>query len=334
MFRLSPDRAHALANWALRWEAPWRLLAELAKLQVHDARLRTNFAGIELANPIGLAAGFDKDCDLLPALSWFGFGSLTCGSIMPAPRYGNPFPRLVRYPDTESLADSMGVPSKGRDYAVARLARLGPRRVPIFANIGGFSADELAQSYRAVSPHVDAVEISLMCPNTKKREDFDPLLLLHELLTAIGERPRPMVVRVPNDVAASDDLLRDLIERCVAARVDGLKVGGGRPVAEPQLGSKQGTLHGRAIFDAAIDNVARAAQIARGRIPIRGNGGVSSGADVLAMLRAGACCVDLYSAFIYQGWNVAADINRQLLALLDRAAAPSLSDLVAATTAA
>jgi dihydroorotate dehydrogenase (fumarate)/dihydroorotate dehydrogenase len=107
-----------------------------------------------------------------------------------------------------------------------------------------------------------------------------------------------------------------MIEHCVEAGVEGLKIGGGRPVAEPRLGVKQGTLHGRAIFDAALENVTRAAGLARGRIAIKGNGGISSAADVVAMLRAGATCVDLYSAFIYQGWRVARDINRELAPLL------------------
>jgi len=106
--------------------------------------------------------------------------------------------------------------------------------------------------------------------------------------------------------------------RCVEAGVEGLKIGGGRPVAEPRFGVKQGTLHGRAIFDAALENVARAAGFARGRIAIKGNGGISSADDVMAMLRAGATCIDLYSAFIYQGWCVARDINRELAPLLGR----------------
>jgi dihydroorotate dehydrogenase len=94
-------------------------------------------------------------------------------------------------------------------------------------------------------------------------------------------------------------------------------------VPESRLGVKQGTLHGRAIFARAIANVERAAKIARGRIPIKGNGGVSTGTDALAMLRAGAICIDLYSAFIYRGWNVARDINRELISARAEAATAS-----------
>src|SRR5215467_5738677 len=143
LFRLSPDRSHALALAALRIPVPWRAAATLGRWRVEDPRLRVRFAGIDLPNPIGLAAGFDKNCELVAALACFGFGFLTVGSIMPEPRYGNPFPRLVRYPDTQSLADAMGVPSCGRDDCAARLRAHERTGTPLFANIGGFTADEI-----------------------------------------------------------------------------------------------------------------------------------------------------------------------------------------------
>jgi dihydroorotate dehydrogenase len=329
LFRLPPDQAHAVAQLALRPTLPWRSLAALTSLAVDDPRLRTRFAGVELPGPVGLAAGFDKNCELIGALSHLGFGFLTVGSIMPEPRIGNPFPRLVRYAETESLADAMGVPSRGLAYCVAQLSRLKERKVPTFANIGGFSAQTIAASFFAVEPHVDGVEISLMCPNLLRAgERFDDIGLLREILPRIAGRRKPAIVRIPNDTARSNDRVAEMIELCVAAGVEGLKVGGGRPVAEPNLGVKQGALHGRAIFDTALANVARAAAFARGRIDIKGNGGVRQAGDVLAMLRAGATCVDLYSAFVYAGWTVARDINRELAPHLGRlwAAGRTISD--------
>jgi dihydroorotate dehydrogenase len=319
LFQLSPDRSHAIAQFALQARTPWRALAALERLHVDDPRLHTRFAGIGLPNPVGLAAGFDKNCELIGALSHVGFGFLTVGSIMPEPRFGNPFPRLVRYPETQSLADAMGVPSRGLAYCVAQLARVRERKVPLFANIGGFSGEAIAASFFAVEPHVDGIEISLMCPNLlRPGEHFDDIGLLRDVLARIAGRRKPAIVRVPNDTARTSDRLAEVIERCVEAGVEGLKIGGGRPVAESRLGVKQGTLHGRAIFDAALENVARAAGFAHGRIAIKGNGGISSADDVMAMLRAGATCVDLYSAFIYHGWCVARDINRELAPMLGR----------------
>src|SRR6266508_2130025 len=322
LFQLSPDRSHAVAQFALRASLPWRGLAALEGLEVDDPRLRTRFAGVDLPSPVGLAAGFDKNCELIGALSHLGFGFVPVGSIMPEPRVGNPFPRLVRYPETQSLADAMGVPSRGLAYCVERLRRANERRVPVFANIGGFSPETIAASFFAVEPHVDGVEISLMCPNLLRAgEHFDDIGLLKGILERIAARRKPAIVRVPNDTARSSGRVAEMIQHCVEAGVEGLKVAGGRPVAEPRLGVKQGTLHGRAVFEAALENVARASRFARGRIPIKGNGGVGSAADVIAMLRAGATCVDLYSAFIYQGWSVARDINRDLAPMLGRRAA-------------
>jgi dihydroorotate dehydrogenase len=313
LFNLSADRSHALAHAALRWEAPWRILAATSGLKTSDPRLKTRFAGLDLPNPIGLAAGFDKNAELLDSLSCLGFGFICVGSIMPEPRYGNPFPRLVRYRDRESIADSMGVPSKGRDYAVVRLRQTGARRVPIFANVGGFSAEDIAAGVIQVQPHVDLVEVSLMCPNVSKAgEIFDEIGMLRGVLERIEARVAQVVVRVPNDTTQIPERFAELIELCISAGVAGLKVGGGRRIPEPKLGTGLGTLHGRDIFKAALMNVERAAGFARGRIPIKANGGISSAADVLAMRRAGATCVDLYSAFVYQGWTVARDINRDL----------------------
>lgn len=326
LFGLSPDRSHALAQFALGWAPPWRALSALQGLEIRDPRLRTRFAGLDLAGPVGLAAGFDKNCGLLEALSRLGFGFVTVGSIMPEARFGNPFPRLVRYPDTATLADSMGVPSRGRAYALARLRNFPRHRVPLVANVGGFGAEALARGFFEVEPFVDAVELSLMCPNVlTPGEQFDELALLAQVLERIEARSKPAIVRIPNDTTESPDRMAELIERCIAAGVAGLKVGGGRRVAEPRLGTKQGTLHGGAIREAALANVERAARIARGRIDIKGNGGISTPEDVRAMLRAGACCVDLYSAFIYEGWTIARDLHRGLLASSGEGSIPSPS---------
>ena len=134
----------------------------------------------------------------------------------------------------------------------------------------------------------------------------------NDIIKRIEGRTAAVIVRVPNDTTQVPDRFAELVETCVAAGIGGLKVGGGRRIQEPRLGSGIGTLHGRDIFDAALANVERAAAYARGRIPIKGNGGISTAADVLAMRRAGATCVDLYSAFVYRGWTIARDINREL----------------------
>jgi dihydroorotate dehydrogenase (fumarate)/dihydroorotate dehydrogenase len=211
LFKLPADRGHDLAHRALAWPPPWRALSAASGLVVTDPRLKTRFAGLDLPNPVGLAAGFDKDAELTDALSWLGFGFICVGSIMPEPRPGNPFPRLVRFTHNASLADSMGVPSRGRGYAIARLRRrkscqTSARAVPIFANIGGFSADSLAQGIAELRPLVDAVEISLMCPNVQAPgETFDEIGMLRGLIDRLTVDPGAIVVRVPNDTTLNHD---------------------------------------------------------------------------------------------------------------------------------
>jgi dihydroorotate dehydrogenase (fumarate)/dihydroorotate dehydrogenase len=337
LFRLSPDRSHQIGRSVLRWAPPWRALSVLSGLSRTDPVLRTTFAGMTLDSPVGLAAGFDKDGELVEALSCLGFGFVSVGSIMPEPRFGNPFPRLVRWEEREALIDSMGVPSRGCSYAVQQLRSRHAGRVPVFANVGGFSAETIADSVLAVQPYVDGVEISLMCPNVLAAgERFDELAMLRGVLARVEQGRQSLVVRVPNDTTSAHDRFAELVEICVEAGVGGLKVGGGYAVAEKRLGSGRGTVHGRIIFERALENVERAAGFAKGRIAIKGNGGISSAADVLAMRRAGAVCVDLYSAFIYRGWTIARDINRDLAHALssnsdDRSssAAPSAMETIA-----
>src|SRR5258708_36003082 len=194
----------------------------------------------------------------------------------------------------------MGVPSKGRAYAWKRLKQRIVKPVPIVANVGGFSSETIAAGVLDVMPHVDAVEISLMCPNVlKPGETFDELGMLRGILDRIERHAASIVVRVPNDTTRLHDRFAELVDLCVEAKVGGLKVGGEHRCADPALGTGMGTLHGRAIFEAALANVERAAGFARGRIPIKGNGGIRRAADVLAMRRAGAAFADLHSPLFY-----------------------------------
>jgi dihydroorotate dehydrogenase (fumarate)/dihydroorotate dehydrogenase len=222
----------------------------------------------------------------------------------------------VRYPKTFSMADAMGMPSDGRERCAERLRRFKPSETPLFVNVAGFSPEDIVASVLAIAPHADAVEITIMCPNLKASNHAEEMEILSGVLDRLEGCARPIVIRIPNEAARSEDRLAEMIERCVAGGVAGLKIGNGRQVAAPQLGVGQGTLHGRDIFEGAVANVARAVRLSRGRLSIKANGGISSGGDVVTMLRAGAACVDIYSAFIYRGWSVARAINRELLAEL------------------
>ena len=148
IFRFQPETAHSIALGALKQHQVWRAASPL--LQVHNSRLEVDLAGIRLSNPVGLAAGYDKDCEALPALSAMGFGYITCGTITEMPRAGNPAPRVVRYERDEALINSYGFPSKGVEYAAAQLERAQPmlNGTPVVASVSGVAPDEILRCHQ------------------------------------------------------------------------------------------------------------------------------------------------------------------------------------------
>jgi dihydroorotate dehydrogenase len=262
-------------------------------------------------------------------LGALGFGYLAVGSITREPRAGNPFPRLVRYPERLSIANSMGLPGRGVEAAAASLARLGRRRPPVIASVAGFSVDELVQTAAAVEPHVEAVEIGLVCPNTTETERLEEARLFAELLERLARsRTKPLFVKLPpHHSPEARQQTRTLVEICLQLGIEGLSVSGTRPIVEPRLGSGRGSLAGKAVFEDSLRIVADVAAFAAGRLAIKASGGVFSGQDAYAMLRAGATTVEVYSAFIYRGWSVADQISRELGAVLTREGVTSIRQL-------
>src|SRR5262249_53683417 len=178
------DRAHDLARLALRVPALFRLLGRSAR--VADPRLATDLAGIPLANPVGLAPGFDKDGDLLPSLRHLGFGYVAIGSLTPEARAGNPRPRLVRYPGRRSVANSMGLPNQGVEACVRRLRARPIQDTTVLASVAGFSIESILAGVLALEPLVAATEVGLICPNTSESERLRELELVSELVTELG----------------------------------------------------------------------------------------------------------------------------------------------------
>lgn len=327
LFRLPADLAHDLAHAALGWPAPWRLLG--SSLPAPDPRLRTDLCGLPLRSPIGLAAGFDKDCECVPALSALGFGVLTLGSIMSEPRPGNPRPRMARVVRHQALTNALGLPSKGRAHALARLRRLGARSVPLVANVCGFAPEELAAATAALQPYADAVEIGLICPQTGDEGGLGTIATfarLVELLAAV--RRVPVLIKLPPHRTPADRaLVRELVRLCVDGGMDGVTLGSGRPVPDRRLAVGRGSISGRPLRAETLRIVGDVADWSASQLPIKAGGGVLTGDDAFALLRAGASAVEVYAAFVYRGPTVAAQLNRELCAALDRAGIASLAAL-------
>lgn len=317
LFMGSAELAHALARIALRVAPIWRLLA---RRRASDPRLAVTLRGIPLPNPVGLAPGFDKDCDLLESLGWLGFGFLAPGSVMGDVRAGNPKPRLARLPEREAILNSMGLPSKGVAHAVERLRRLRSRPVPILVDVQGTTPDEIISNVDAVQSLADGLEVSLVCPNTRDTEANSGFEAIEALARALAQiRQRPVFVKIPLHIrSGSDTDLRRFLDICLAHDLEGVVACGARRVHTERLATGEGQLGGRPVFEVTIELVRRIRAHAGDRLSIIASGGIFTGRDVVAAIRAGADCVEIYSALIYRGWRAPALINAEILSELEQ----------------
>ena len=331
--RLDPERAHRLALAALRLGLAGRDRAPT------DPLLATRVLGLEFRNPIGLAAGFDKDAEALGPLAALGFGFVEAGTVTPRAQAGNPRPRLFRLEEDGAVINRMGFNNRGIEAFVARLTA-APRRVPVGANLGvNKGAAEPERDYpalvAAVAPHADYVVINVSSPNTPGLRDLQGEGPLRAILAAIGAgvpRRPPLLVKIAPDLTAA--ALESVIETAIAGGAQGLIVSN-TTIARPAglrspHGREAGGLSGRPLFAPSTAMLARAFRLARGRIVLIGVGGVASGADALAKITAGASLVQLYTAFADRGPALLPRLRSELAAALRARGFAHVSDAVGA----
>ena len=187
LFRVDAETAHALSAAALKQRWLWQSLEPL--LSVRDSSLETDLAGLRLRSPVGLAAGFDKNCEMLPSLAALGFGYVTGGTVTRQPQPGNPPPRVFRYERDDSLINAMGFPNLGVMHAARRLRRDRERvGAPVVVSVSGETSDTIASCHRAVEPLCDAVEVNVSSPNTRGLRVFQQPAALSDLLETLGDR--------------------------------------------------------------------------------------------------------------------------------------------------
>jgi dihydroorotate dehydrogenase len=281
-----------------------------------DPSLRTDLAGIPLASPIGLAPGFDKSAVVVKSLAHLGFGYIVIGSVTKLPRTGNPRPRMFRDIPNEALLNSLGLPNTGIEAVVATLSKLGDVGAPVIGSVAGFSSPELVELAERIQPHVAAVEIGLICPNSTPEEQLDELGIFEDLCRGLARiRNRPMFVKLPTfHTPEQDEHVLRMAEMCVDAGIEGVSVSGTKRKKDGRLSSGEGTIAGRPILDESIRCVGLVADRTAGKLTIKGSGGVSTGEDAERMLSAGATTVEIYTSFIYRGWSVAHKIADELVA--------------------
>lgn len=316
LFRLPAERASNLSKLALGAPLASHLVSSPA---VSDARLSTNLGGLEIGNPVGLAPGFDKDCDLIDPMQAVGFGYLVVGSICLQPRPGNPHPRLIRDVPNESIVVSLGLPSKGLDHSMRNLGRsLKNRQIPLVASVAGFSQDEVCRLHESVEPLVDGVELSFACPNVNYDSSF-----VQEVKSGVrqiaGTRKKPLFLKVPfySDSKGRDTTL-EMVDSCVKNGVHGVSIVGAKPVSDSRMGIGRGGVSGRLAYGDTLRIVRDIYAEAGDKIAIKASGGISTGEDAFGIIKHGATSIEIYSSLVFEGLGVVRRINLRLLDLISK----------------
>jgi len=327
--RLLPaETAHNAAICALKSG-----LVPPAKSPQYDS-LKTNVFGIEFANPVGLAAGFDKDAEAIDALLNQGFGFIEVGTVTPLPQPGNPKPRLFRLTDDEGLINRFGFNSKGVHAFAANLrkrSRAGIVGANIVRNKDSLdAANDYAKALAAVYDLTDYITVNISSPNTvglrdlQKKEALDSLVKAIEeerkRLIAAGGRRRPVIYKIAPDLMQQDK--EDIVEVALANAIDGLIVTNTTVMRPESLRSRcrneKGGLSGKPLFAPATEVLRDIYHLSQGKIPLIGSGGIASAEDAYAKIKAGASLVQLYTALVYQGFGLVREINEGLAELLER----------------
>lgn len=314
--RLDPETAHGLALAALR-------LAPLAPAVGDDPVLRTRIGSLDLPNPVGLAAGLDKNAEVLEGLARLGFGFLECGSVTPRPQPGNPRPRLFRLSEDRAIINRMGFNNAGLDAFARRLTRRPPAIVG--ANLGANKdTEDKAADYvaglRRLCGLADYFTINVSSPNTPGLRALQGREALDDLLGRIAEArgPEPVFLKIAPDLAAGE--IGMIVEAALAHGVDALVVSNttlDRPadLRSPFRG-EAGGLSGAPLKGHARRALQAAAEAGHGRLPLIAVGGIGCGAEAYDRIRLGACAVQVYSALIYAGPGLIGRIKRDLAARL------------------
>jgi dihydroorotate dehydrogenase len=307
LFQLPPETAHRLALLTLKSG----LL--LGVRPVEDSRLAVRLWDLNFPNPVGLAAGFDKNAEVSDALVKLGFGFVEVGSLTPMPQTGNPPPRLFRLTEDEALINRLGFNNLGHAHALRRLHSRATRPAIVGVNLGvnRDSGDPLADYVKGVVAFngvASYITINISSPNTPGLRDLQSPRELDRLLDRLAEarrrlaQPKPLLLKLAPDL--SEPELARIAESALANGVDGLILGNttvSRPPLKSSYASQQGGLSGAPLFEISTRKLAQLYRLTSGRMPLIGVGGVSSAEAAWQKIRAGASLIQLYSALIYQG---------------------------------
>ena len=336
---LDPEQAHGAALAGLK--------LGFGPRAANDAfpRLRTNLAGLDLPNPIGLAAGFDKNAEVPDAMLAAGFGWVECGTVTPLAQAGNPRPRIFRLSEDRGVINRLGFNNEGLEKFVARL-QARPRASVVGANVGANKdAPDRAADYvaglQAVWPFASYVTANISSPNTPGLRGLQERGPLEELLARLAAArasletahgARPLFLKVAPDL--DESAVRDIADLALAHGLSGLIVSNttlSRPeTLKSPTKAEAGGLSGAPLFALSTRVLRQFAEALGGRMALIGVGGISSAADALAKIKAGASAVQLYSAMVYEGPGLVARMARELDAALAAEGFKSVAEAIGA----
>jgi dihydroorotate dehydrogenase len=332
--RMDPEKAHDYAISALA-----RL--PLPPPKPEDARLAVEAFGLTFANPLGMAAGFDKNARVPDALMRLGFGFVEVGGVTKHPQPGNPGPRVFRLPADEAVINRYGLNSEGMEAVAGRL-ETRPRAGVLGINLGANkqSADRIADYVdltRRLGSLAAFITLNVSSPNTPGLRDLQGRAFLDELLARVldaragaGFSTRVLLKIAPD---LDDPQLDDIVEVARARKIDGMIVSNttiARPATlrDRALAAEAGGLSGRPLFRPSTIMLAKTYQRVEGAFPLIGVGGIASGEDAVAKIAAGATLVQLYSALVFRGPGLIGEVKAALVGALEREKATSLAALV------
>ncbi|EEB85077.1 quinone-dependent dihydroorotate dehydrogenase [Roseobacter sp. GAI101] len=325
--KIDPEMAHGLALSALQ------MGLAVSPGPVTSPRLKTTLAGLDLPNPVGLAAGFDKNAMAIAPLSNAGFGFIEVGAATPLPQPGNDKPRLFRLTEDRAAINRFGFNNDGMEAICARLSKRG-KGVPVGLNLGANKtstdrAADFAKVMEAARDHVDFATVNVSSPNTEKLRDLQGKAALAGLLAGVMavRGATPVFLKIAPDLTEAEiadvaDVANEAGVAAIIATNTTLDRTGLHSVNRDQMGG----LSGAPLFEKSTRVLARLSTFTD--IPLVGVGGISTAEDAYAKICAGASAVQLYTALVYGGLSIVADIAHGLDALLARDGFTSVTDAV------
>jgi dihydroorotate dehydrogenase len=358
LFRLDAEAAHDTAQRAAKLAQAGGPAAVRALFRFEHAALRQRVLGLDVANPVGLAAGFDKNAELVPFWAALGFGFAEVGSVTARPSAGNPKPRAFRLPDDRALINRMGLNNEGADAVAERLEALRSDRsaqtLPLGVNLakthdpailGDAATADFLYSFRRLAPLADYVALNVSCPNTAEGKTFEEPAAFDALLAAVMDARAEMMLTVPVLVKLSpphtasfdpgpvNELVEIALGHGVAGFVATNTASNRKGLATPEARLSEigrGGLSGRPLAARATALVRHLYGRTDGRVPIIGVGGIDSAEAAYRRIRAGASLVQLYTALVYEGPGLVGRINKGLVRLLESDGLTSIADAVGA----